>query len=115
MQGRLALDVRVLLGRSLEAFHRLDEPTAKEASPDREIGHTVASANRLHAELRVQERTALRVGELPVNEHPADRAMHADLSELVHTVDEEVRLDAAEKRLLADGGHHTAPRVRMRS
>ena len=59
----------------------------------------IAAAKRVHAEHGVEEGAALRLGELPMDEHPADRAMHPYLAELVHAVQEEVGLRVPEQRL----------------
>ena len=45
--------------------------------------------DRVDSELGGEERPALGVGQLPVDEHPTDEAMHADLVELVDAVDVE--------------------------
>src|SRR5256885_1754134 len=90
--------------RRFKAVHRLREPTAKEPPSDGEIDQTVAAAKRVHAERRVEEGVTLRLGELPVNKHPADRAMHPYLAKFVHVVYEEVSLVAADRRVL--GGLH---------
>jgi hypothetical protein len=84
------LDLRCPLSRILEAVHSLDEPAAKEPPPDGEIDQTVAPTKWVHAESGIDEGAALGIGELPVNEHPADGAMHSDLAKLVHSVYEEM-------------------------
>src|SRR5204863_8834238 len=70
------------------------------------VDQTVAAPKRVHAERRVDEGAALGVGELPVNEHPADRAMHSYLAKFIHLVYEEVGFIAPDQRL---AGHQHEP------
>src|SRR5919108_1443191 len=96
---RVALRRRPFLRRPLQPVHRLVEPTPEEAPPDGEIDDAVAVPDRIHAEGRVHEGAALRVGELPVNEHAAERAVHVDLPQIIHAIYEEVSLLASDDRM----------------
>src|ERR671922_2899845 len=95
----LALQRRPLLRRALQPVDGLVEPATEEAPPDREVDHAVATPDRIHAERRVHEGPALRVGELPVNEHAAERAVHAYLPQVIDAVDEEAGLLVTDNRV----------------
>ena len=76
--------------------------SAEETAAERGVEQALAPTQRVHAELGADERVALGVGQSPVRERAADRAVHPDLAQLVELIDDEVRLSASEDGLARD-------------